>query len=72
MTVPRRGGAPAHLPPRLMTPAQVAVALGKTPEALRKMRQRGKGPKPTRLSERDVRYHPQDVSDYINNLRQKP
>lgn len=56
---------------KLLTANDVADLLSITPEALAQLRWRGAGPRFMKLG-RSVRYHPADVSAYIDRLRNAP
>lgn len=52
----------------LLTGEEVAVILGVTPGTLRTWRYLAQGPKYVKLSNRWVRYKPEDVQEYIDSL----
>lgn len=56
---------------KLLTANDVADLLSITPEALAQLRWREAGPRFMKLG-RSVRYHPADVSAYIDHLRNAP
>lgn len=50
---------------RLLTPRQVATALGVTTQALRQWRWKGEGPRWVKLSKQTVRYREEDVEKWL-------
>ena len=53
---------------KLLTSSEVADLLSITPEALAQLRWRNGGPRFMKLG-RSVRYHPADVAEYIDRIR---
>ena len=57
--------SPASLP--LMSEAEAAEFLGYTTRFLQERRRRGQGPKFVRISQRAIRYRPEDIRAWIES-----